>query len=136
MPTGKYKYPNPPLHPHLSLAVSGLSCELRELWRVFQDLSSQRTSSLLEAHVLSCSVACGILIPQPGIEPMSPALQGRFLTTGLLGKSPPPPLLFTVREICTRMSLDGVGEQYYVYFGIGWVLGGKPWQGEVTMAVW
>ena len=24
----------------------------------------------------------GILVPRPGIEPMSPALQGRFLTTG------------------------------------------------------
>ena len=30
---------------------------------------------------LSCSEACGILVPWPGIEPMSPALQGRFLTT-------------------------------------------------------
>ena len=31
---------------------------------------------------LSCPEACGILIPQPGIEPASPALEGRFLTTG------------------------------------------------------
>ena len=30
---------------------------------------------------LSCSGACGILVPCPGIEPVSPALQGRFLTT-------------------------------------------------------
>ena len=27
-------------------------------------------------------VACGILVPQPGIKPMSPALKGGFLTTG------------------------------------------------------
>ena len=33
-------------------------------------------------------MACGILVPQPGIEPMSPELQGGFLTTGSLGKSP------------------------------------------------
>ena len=31
---------------------------------------------------LSCSAACGILAPQPGIEPVSPALQDRFFTTG------------------------------------------------------
>ena len=31
--------------------------------------------------------ACGILIPQPGIEPVSPALEGGFLTTGPPGKS-------------------------------------------------
>ena len=29
-----------------------------------------------------CSMACGILVPKPGIEPASPALQGGFLTTG------------------------------------------------------
>ena len=28
-----------------------------------------------------------ILVPPPGIEPTSPALQGRFLTTGQSGKS-------------------------------------------------
>ena len=31
---------------------------------------------------LSCSVACEILVPLPGIEPRSPALQGGFLSTG------------------------------------------------------
>ena len=36
---------------------------------------------------LSCSVACSILVPQPGIKPTSPELQGRFFTTGLPGKS-------------------------------------------------
>ena len=32
-------------------------------------------------------VACGILVPQPGIEPTSPALEGRFSTIGPPGKS-------------------------------------------------
>ena len=32
--------------------------------------------------------AHGILAPQPGIEPMSPALEGKFLTTGPLGSPP------------------------------------------------
>ena len=35
----------------------------------------------------SCSMACDILVPWPGIEPMSPALQGRFSTIGPPGKS-------------------------------------------------
>ena len=39
------------------------------------------------AHGLSCSVACGILVPLPGIKPESPASQGGFLTTGPVGKS-------------------------------------------------
>ena len=33
-------------------------------------------------------VACRILVSRPGIEPAPPALAGRFLTTGLPGKSP------------------------------------------------
>ena len=33
-------------------------------------------------------MACGILAPQPGIEPTSPTLEGGFLTTGPLEKSP------------------------------------------------
>ena len=44
--------------------------------------------SVVAAHRLSCPTACGILIPQPGIKPMSPALEGGFLTTGPPGKSP------------------------------------------------
>ena len=31
--------------------------------------------------------ACGSLAPQPGIEPASPALEGKVLTTGPPGKS-------------------------------------------------
>ena len=32
-------------------------------------------------------MVCGILAPQPGIQPASPAFQGRFLTIGSPGKS-------------------------------------------------
>ena len=35
----------------------------------------------------SCSMACSILVLQPGIKPTSPALESRFLTTGPSGKS-------------------------------------------------
>ena len=34
---------------------------------------------------VSCPTACGILVPQPGIEPGSPVLEDRFLITGPLG---------------------------------------------------
>ena len=43
--------------------------------------------SLLVTPGLSCPSACGILVPQPGIEPASSALQGGFLTNGPPGKS-------------------------------------------------
>ena len=43
--------------------------------------------SVIEAHRINCLVACGILVPRPGIEPASPALQGRFLITGPPRKS-------------------------------------------------
>ena len=42
---------------------------------------------LLIVRGLPCSGACRILLPQPGIEPTSSTLQGRFLTTGPPGKS-------------------------------------------------
>ena len=44
--------------------------------------------SLAVVRRLSCPAACGILVPQPGLEPASPALQDGFLTTGPPGKSP------------------------------------------------
>ena len=47
----------------------------------------RRASSVVAAHGLSCPVACGLPVPQLGMEPTSPALEGRFLTTGLPGKS-------------------------------------------------
>ena len=46
-----------------------------------------RAGSEVATHGLSCPTACGILVPQSGIEPTSPAFKGRFLTTGSAGKS-------------------------------------------------
>ena len=51
--------------------------------------SLRHAGSLVDAHGLSCPVACGILVPRPGIEPASPALEGGFFTTGPPGKSLP-----------------------------------------------
>ena len=44
-------------------------------------------ASLVLMLELRCPMACGILVPQPGIEPVFPVLKGRFLTIGLPGKS-------------------------------------------------
>ena len=65
----------------INLAMLGLSCST---W----DLSLQSTGfSPVVTHELGCSAACKILVPGPGIEPTSPALQSGFLTTGPPGKS-------------------------------------------------
>ena len=42
---------------------------------------------LVMVHGLGCSLARGILVPQPGVKPMSPALGGGLLATGPAGKS-------------------------------------------------
>ena len=43
--------------------------------------------SVVTASGPSCCLACGILVPQSGIEPVFPALQSGFLTTETAGKS-------------------------------------------------
>ena len=48
--------------------------------------------TLIVAHGVSCSKACGILVPWSAVEPTSPALQGGFLATGSPGRSPETPL--------------------------------------------
>ena len=42
----------------------------------------------IAAHRLSCPVAYGILVPQPGIEPVSPALESIFLTSRTMREVP------------------------------------------------
>ena len=53
------------------------------------------------------SKACEMLVAQSGIEPMSLALQGRFLTTGLPGKSLHCMFLFMLNllqcDLCLRI---------------------------------
>ena len=43
---------------------------------------------LVATLTLSCPMAYEILVPRPGMEPLSPALEGGVLTTELLGTSP------------------------------------------------
>ena len=63
---------------------------LQSTWALFcgtRALSLRHASSVVVACGLCCPLACGILVPQPGIEPRSPALEGGFFTTGPPGKS-------------------------------------------------
>ena len=45
------------------------------------------SGSVVATDRLICPMACRILVPQTAISPMSPALEGGFLTTGPSGKS-------------------------------------------------
>ena len=70
------------------------SCGARAPGRVGSVVCSTRAlllrceSSIVVARGLSCAAACGILVPRPGIEPASPALEGGFFTTELPGEFP------------------------------------------------
>ena len=70
-------------------------------------------------HGLHCSAACGILVPQPEVEPITPALQGGFLIPRPPGKSlvviiyvslisPNLGLLLFSTHLCSACCLTGV----------------------------
>ena len=64
---------------YLFLASSDLSCHT---W------APERVDSAVCSAPHRCPGACGILVPQAGIEPASLALEGGFLTTELPDKAP------------------------------------------------
>ena len=64
--------------------------------------------SVVAAPGLSCFEACGIPVSQAGTELTSPALQGRFLTTGPPGKSSLPTFFFFYANIKWSFILDDV----------------------------
>ena len=67
---------------HSSLRCAGLSLS----WPLLlQSTGSRRAGSAIVAHGPSCSAAMWDL-PRPGLEPVSPALAGRFSTTVPPGK--------------------------------------------------
>ena len=58
--------------------------------QVFSSCGAQapgRVGSVAVVRGLSCPTACGILVPWPGTEPPSSALEDGFFTTGPPGKS-------------------------------------------------
>ena len=59
------------------------------IWTIFKVFTEFVTLSLLfYVFWFFGHEACGILVPQPEIEPAPPALEGEVLTTGPPGKSP------------------------------------------------
>ena len=62
------------------------------------------------AHRLSCSIACGILIPRPGVEPVSPALAGGFLSTGPPRKSLETVLSLVCEQVLPYTDLNSPGD--------------------------
>ena len=72
--------------------------------------ADSRTGSLVVVHKLSCPVACGIFVPLPGIEPMSLALEGGFLTPGRLRKFPNLSILNTVDLVLKKTGQGRVNQ--------------------------
>ena len=75
---------------------------------------------MLHAERLNCCAACGVLAPQPGIEPMLPALEGRLFITGPPGTSihfclkPPMCLLQQPQEVNIGL-IASTGPQRMLY---------------------
>lgn len=44
---------------------------LQELW----DFSQKRWQTILLIYLFDCAVACEVLVPQPGIEPVTPVVE-------------------------------------------------------------
>ena len=69
----------------LLVVVASLVAEYR-LW-VFGLQYLQHLGSVVVVHGLSCSERDMWKLPRPGIEPMSPTLAGRFVSTVPPGKA-------------------------------------------------
>ena len=69
---------------HISSAALNPCCSARGLCCSVLNLSFWQLGSVVAALRLSCPLACGILVPQPGVKPTPPALQGGFLPPGPL----------------------------------------------------
>ena len=80
------------------LHYRGLSCCVRST-------GSRRAGSVVVVHGPSCSAACGIF-PEPGLEPVSPALAGRFSTTAPPGKPHDRLILKFIWKIKAKKSQD------------------------------
>ena len=79
------------------------------------------------ARGLNCPIACGILVPQPGIKPVSPALEGGLLSTGPPGKfsflsSPPHP---------HSAPILGGGKEFWSTHGFR-----ELWRGNISLSSW
>ena len=60
------------------IAAHGLFVVARRLLSNCGARAPESTGSVVAVHGLSCPAACGILVPQPRIEPASPAMEVRY----------------------------------------------------------
>ena len=86
---------------------AGSSLAVRELSSIS---SGTPEPPVLTVHGPRYSMTGGILVPQPGIEPSFPALEGKFLTTGPLAKCLHVSFRITVFSDC--MPTSGIAESY------------------------
>ena len=61
--------------------------QLQRMGSSLHHVGSPDATQRFQSRLSTCSTACRISFPRPGMERTFPALQGRFLTTGPLGKS-------------------------------------------------
>ena len=88
----------------------------------------------------SCPAACGILVPQPGIELVSSVLAGKLFTTGPLGKSKAS-VLKGVKGSSTILAIWSLGEWVGIFVLVPAVPTLLTWEvcghlGQVTVASW
>ena len=77
-----------PLIPAMSVLINLLFKKKKIIYFWMHQVLVTARGILIVAHGLSsCPKASGILVPRPGVEPSSPALEGGFWTTSPPGKS-------------------------------------------------
>ena len=123
---------------HSSLRSRSFSCcrapALGHVGPVIAILEPWSPCSGVVAHGLRCSEACGIF-PEPGIEPVSPALAGGFFTTGPPGK--PLQLVFTVsHEIFLVRHWGSLVEACGIWFPDQGSNLGPPLHWEQSLSCW
>ena len=98
-------------------AAWGVSCSMRDLsfWCVDSSWGAW-AGSVVVAHQLSCPVASGILVPQPGIEPLSPCIARQILNHWATRQVPvltfrsntkcPPFIFHKINLVCNRLPTE------------------------------
>ena len=95
---------------------------------VFQEPQFCRLCQVLVvACGLNCPLACGILIFQPGMEPTSSALEGRFLTTRLQESQEPHGLMARFR---VRMGRNILRKRWLIFLWLKQLIWGVDWKGN------
>ena len=96
---------------HSSSRCTGLSLSRTLLLR---STGSRRAGSIIVAHGPSSSAACGRDLPRSGLEPVSPALAGRFSTTASPGKPPYDYYVMIKHCTCIKIAKTSLLKSYFL----------------------